>query len=596
VPNVLTIEAAGGDRIVLSGPARGVLYKANEQADANYSDFSTTNGHEFCSACSTVSLKSMPSSSHGLQAAQAAFAHQMTRLNPTDSARCQADLQVGSLLGIQSAVRGQNIDMRAFDPLPAICSETGQAATTLSSSSAGRQLALRRLQGNAERRQNHRCYNQFNAYMNSGGNAQAYQRCKRKQAGKGAGAQTVLFYMIDQNNDNCIDLAELLSVGPFEAWASDTCGTDLTLEEYDTLMSTWSCCSFHNYAEIEQPIDCMNEREFALFSASLLNAGTFYNMVQSGQSGGGSSRSTARFVSGGLGMSYVDVAAAEAMCGDESALETVSYSAARKLSHSPTCPEQDAMASLYGSDGYCNVYDANAATADPDCVNGGCHPSSTLLTTADGSAVRIDELSVGTLIQTAAGVEPVTALMHAEPAKKSPFFRFHTADASMAITDGHWLFVNGVERDPSTVKVGELLTTLCCGEQPVTEIEATVEQGLFHITTPSNSYYADGVLSSTYVDFVPLHVWKVAGGLYPQLRYLMGLPITPEGEGPLSIFWPLYVYQALGLPQAVIDALWPLTMTATLVAELVNTAAVQLPISIGVLAVGAAASLRVSRK
>lgn len=210
--------------------------------------------------------------------------------------------------------------------------------------------------------------------------------------------------------------------------------------------------------------------------------------------------------------------------------------------------------------------------------------------------MRIDELTVGTLIQTAAGVEPVTAFLHAEPGRSETFFRFHTANASMAITNGHWLFVNGVERDPSTVKVGELLTTLCCGEQPVTEIEMRREQGLFHITTPSNSYYADGVLSSTYVDYVPQTVWRVFAGHYPHLRYLMGLPVTPEGHGPLSIFWTAQLFHALHLPQLAVDALWPFTAVAAFVAELVNTAVVQLPISMGVLAVGAAASLRRVRK
>ena len=52
-----------------------------------------------------------------------------------------------------------------------------------------------------------------------------------------------------------------------------------------------------------------------------------------------------------------------------------------------------------------------------------------------------------------------------------------------------------------------------------------------------------------------------------------GGPLAPEGEGPASIFWMLHVYQALGVPAPLVSALWPLTMTATLAAELVNTAA-----------------------
>ena len=38
--------------------------------------------------------------------------------------------------------------------------------------------------------------------------------------------------------------------------------------------------------------------------------------------------------------------------------------------------------------------------------------------------------------------------------------------------------------------------------------------------------------------------------------------LTPEGEGPASIFWMLHVYQALGVPAPLASALWPLTMTS----------------------------------
>ena len=36
------------------------------------------------------------------------------------------------------------------------------------------------------------------------------------------------------------------------------------------------------------------------------------------------------------------------------------------------------------------------------------------------------------------------------------YYRFDTADASMAISDKHWLIVNGVETDPAHVKVPRL--------------------------------------------------------------------------------------------------------------------------------------------
>jgi len=141
-----------------------------------------------------------------------------------------------------------------------------------------------------------------------------------------------------------------------------------------------------------------------------------------------------------------------------------------------------------------------------------------------------------------------------------------------------------------------VLTTRCCGEQPIERIEHTAEEGLFHITTDSTTYYADGVLSSTYVAYVPLNVWKVAGALYPRVRYTLGVPITPEGEGLLSIFWLLDVYEAIGMPSFLRGLLWPLTMTSTLAAELVNTAVTQLPASSTALALLGALSVRMAHK
>jgi len=95
---------------------------------------------------------------------------------------------------------------------------------------------------------------------------------------------------------------------------------------------------------------------------------------------------------------------------------------------------------------------------------------------------------------------------------------------------------------------------------------------------------------------VPLNVWKVAGGLYPRVRYTLGVPITPEGEGMLSIFWLLDVYEAVGMPSFLRGLLWPLTMTSTLAAELVNTAVTQLPASSTALALLGALSVRMAHK
>lgn len=46
---------------------------------------------------------------------------------------------------------------------------------------------------------------------------------------------------------------------------------------------------------------------------------------------------------------------------------------------------------------------------------------------------------------------------------------FTTANATIAISDHHWLFVDGVEMDPAFVNLGQHVTTLW-GAQPIVGI------------------------------------------------------------------------------------------------------------------------------
>ena len=49
-------------------------------------------------------------------------------------------------------------------------------------------------------------------------------------------------------------------------------------------------------------------------------------------------------------------------------------------------------------------------------------------------------------------------------------------------------------------------------------------------------------------------------------------PIAPEGDGYLSMTWPLAVYESLGVrSEASLRALWPLTTAAAVLTELANT-------------------------
>ena len=111
-------------------------------------------------------------------------------------------------------------------------------------------------------------------------------------------------------------------------------------------------------------------------------------------------------------------------------------------------------------------------------------------------------------------------------------------------------------------------------------------------------YYVDGVDASTYIAHVPLGVWKVFADGYASLRYKLGAPIAPEGEGILSITWPLAVYAKLGVPSEAVASLWPLTTAAAVLTELANTlaAAASAPLSALVVAAVLARSTRRAAK
>ena len=231
--------------------------------------------------------------------------------------------------------------------------------------------------------------------------------------------------------------------------------------------------------------------------------------------------------------------------------------------------------------------------------NSYCHPAASTLVRCDSNdaPLRLDAAAVGDSIRTPSGCEPITGLFHADADAMGTYYKFTTkGGATVAISDEHWLFVNGAEADPATVKPGDLLTTIEGTQDAVVRVETTTEQGAYHILVASGAYYVDGVAASTYIAHVPLGVWKVFADGYASLRYKMGAPIAPEGEGYFSITWPLAVYDKLGVPSEAVASLWPLTTAAAVLTELANTVAVaSAPLSALVLAAVLARRARASK-
>jgi hypothetical protein len=202
-----------------------------------------------------------------------------------------------------------------------------------------------------------------------------------------------------------------------------------------------------------------------------------------------------------------------------------------------------------------------------------CHPAHATVELASGDHTRLDALAVGDTIRTPSGFEPVVGFLHAEKHAPTPYYKFTTeANLTVAIADAHYLFVDGVEADPASVKLGQTLSTPT-GPQAVTAITKETHLGAFHPITPSGAYYADGLAASTYVSYIPHSAWKVFGDGYITLRYKLGLPVMPEGAHHITLFWFLDLLRGIGLSDDVAARYaWPLIAGSVATTEIVSSA------------------------
>ena len=187
---------------------------------------------------------------------------------------------------------------------------------------------------------------------------------------------------------------------------------------------------------------------------------------------------------------------------------------------------------------------------------------------------------------------PPRSFLHSEKDTAGEYFKFHTNDsaATLAISDLHWLFVNGAHASPATVKPGDLLETPA-GAAAVTRVEKIVDKGAYHPIVRGGAYYADGVLASDYNEKVPELVWDVVRA-YAGARYSLGVPVVAEGVAVLNPFWAFDGFDAY-VPPSVLQFFFPILVPATIATDVVNTVAaypakaLRAAVAVGALAVGA---------
>ena len=133
---------------------------------------------------------------------------------------------------------------------------------------------------------------------------------------------------------------------------------------------------------------------------------------------------------------------------------------------------------------------------------GGCHPAETNLLLENGDRVCIEEVRVGTRIQTPEGVEPIVLMMHANN-EKHEYVLLQSPHAKLYISELHHLFVQRQNKtlhiEAGKVNIGDAFLLKNGESSVITGKHTEYRSGQYHITVPSGAYYAEGVEVSDFV-------------------------------------------------------------------------------------------------
>lgn len=184
-----------------------------------------------------------------------------------------------------------------------------------------------------------------------------------------------------------------------------------------------------------------------------------------------------------------------------------------------------------------------------------CFPATAKLTLADGTQQSMEHFSAGTRIlatkNAADGhghISTVYAFSHKDAASHSDYVRISTVSGhSIALSPGHYLYVNGNLMTARSVVPGHYLETSQGNPTRVVAVDREVSRGLFAPHTMHGDLIVDNIRVSSYTQ--ALHP-AVAHRLLAPLRILHRMGITVPGihhvAGVLSRFAP-------GAPEVIVN-------------------------------------------
>lgn len=131
---------------------------------------------------------------------------------------------------------------------------------------------------------------------------------------------------------------------------------------------------------------------------------------------------------------------------------------------------------------------------------GVCFPADAYVELENGDKKRMDQVNVGDRVLVGTRLfSTVFMFTHNMPNVKSSFVKIETEHrATIRLTPGHYLYVNGRLTAAQTVVKGDLLTLHDGRLTTVTDVSNVFARGLFNPQTTHGDIVVDGILSSTY--------------------------------------------------------------------------------------------------
>jgi hypothetical protein len=270
-PTTMHLLAMDGTNILLKGAGKATVIRTD---GTNFT---------FCSACSTVQLKSALTNTEAFANARTAFNNAAATLNAADADRCHHEAQVGQLL-LDSAVNAPHVDT-----LPAVCT----ASTEDDEDASRRRLAERRKLG------------WWSDYWSG----------------------VSMWDQIDADDSGKITATEWMSHAPMAALLD---GQVETNDEADQVSTTCMCCDFMHAAGADNKL---NFFEFMVHVAyALIIRDIRANCLQHGIG-------CSAWNSYSVSASQVAYTTAGACTDNRRQLTEIELAEAkRRLSHSPACP------------------------------------------------------------------------------------------------------------------------------------------------------------------------------------------------------------------------------------------------------------------